>query len=454
MRVTIFGAGYVGLVAGACFAKVGHHVALVEADPKKIEMLNNGESIIFEPGLEAYIREGNRTGCLRYTSNAAEACRDAQAIGIAVGTPPKSDGSCDLSFTWNVVETIAENLPPECVVFTKSTVPVGTGQEIIRRIRSKANTRFSYASNPEFLKEGTAINDFMVPERVVLGVTDKYSEDLMTQLYTPFVKKDGRIIVTDVVSAEIAKYACNAMLATRISFMNELARLSDATGGNIESVRKIMGTDSRIGSGFLYSSIGYGGSCFPKDVQAIVKTGQSYGIDLKVARSAHEANDAQIDYFFGKIVDCYEGNVEGKHFAVWGLAFKANTDDVRESQAIKLIHRLLEAGAVVSVFDPEANETAKKELGDRVLYGNSPYDIVHKRDALIIATEWPVFHSPDFERLASELRDGLIVDGRNLFNPASVVNHGLHYVSIGRPDALLKSHVAIMPQQAPRLKIA
>lgn len=436
MRVAIFGAGYVGLVAGACLAKIGHQVTMVENDPEKIERLENGESIIFEPGLEEYIRDGNKSGCLSYTSDASAACRNAQAIGIAVGTPPKEDGSCNLEFIWKVAETIARNLSNGCVVFTKSTVPVGTGNEIVRIIRSLTDRKFSYASNPEFLKEGAAIKDFMFPERVVIGAADEHSKKVMSALYEPFFKKNGRIIVTDVVSAEIAKYACNAMLATRISFMNELARLSDAVGGDIESVRQVMGTDSRIGNSFLYPSIGYGGSCFPKDVQALVSTARSYDLDLKVARSAHEANDLQVDYFFQKIAGHYRGNLAGKCFALWGLAFKANTDDVRESQSIKLIRRLLDAGARVSAFDPEAVETTKKEIGDAIEYGSNLYDVLENRDALIVATEWHLFRNLDFDRLASMLREKIIFDGRNLFRPETVTENGFCYISIGRPVAL------------------
>ncbi len=432
MRVTIAGAGYVGLVAGACYSSTGNHVTMVDPDTRKIETLKNGGIPIYEPGLEDLLAENTAAGRIAFSCDYGSAA-EADVIGIAVGTPSREDGSADLSFMEEAARQIGRAIRDYTVIVTKSTVPVGTHRRITDIIRGETDCAFDYVSNPEFLKEGSAVNDFLYPQRVVIGTDSETARDTMTHLYGPFMRRGQRILFMDPASAEMTKYACNAMLAVRISFMNEMARLADATGADIQQVRMGMGSDSRIGQAFLFPGIGFGGSCFPKDVRALIHTAEQASTDMGIVRAARAANDLQPDYFFQKISRYFDGDLAGTRIAVWGLAFKPNTDDMREAPSLKLIDRLHSAGAEVAAYDPQAADRARQVAGDAIAVADDPYAILAGADGLAICTEWMEFRTPDFKRIAAELKRPVIFDGRNLYDPKHVAVRGIDYICIGRP---------------------
>jgi UDPglucose 6-dehydrogenase len=436
MRIVVVGSGYVGLVTGACFAESGVTVTCVDNNPLKIEQLNNGEIPIYEPGLEIIVRRNVEKRRLRFTTNLKEGIKDCEVIFIAVGTPPDEDGSADLSHVLNVAREIGRLIENHVVVATKSTVPVGTAEKIRAEIMQELEKRnadipFDMASNPEFLKEGAAIDDFLKPERIVIGTDNERTATIMKRLYMPFVLNNHPILFMDIPSAEITKYAANAMLATRISFINEIANLCDLLGADINQVRKGIGSDSRIGSKFLYPGTGYGGSCFPKDVKALIKTAHESGYELKVAQAVEEANEYQKNVIFIKMSAFFNG-LNGKTIAIWGLSFKPKTDDIREASSLSLINKLLDAGAVVKAYDPVAMDEVKKVLGDKVIYATDPYEAVRDADALALVTEWSEFHLPDFQRMTELMKEKVVFDGRNIYDPLELRKMGFTYFGIGR----------------------
>lgn len=439
MKITVIGSGYVGLVSGACLADSGNDVLCLDLDERKISMLREGRVPIFEPGLEAMIRRNVQAGRIRFTTDIAESVNHGQVQFIAVGTPPGEDGSADLSYVVAAARNIGRHLTQYCVVVDKSTVPVGTADKVRAAIAEELARRgvkqeFSVVSNPEFLKEGAAIEDFQKPDRIVVGSDDERATAVMRELYLPFQRNHERMIVMDVRSAELTKYAANAMLATRISFMNELANLAERLGADIELVRKGIGSDPRIGYHFLYAGTGYGGSCFPKDVKALQRTGDEAGVDLRILRAVEEANEAQKSRLLEKIDARFGAAVKGMRFAVWGLAFKPNTDDMREAPSRVIIDGLLERGATVVAYDPVATEEAKHALGERsgLDYATSPMAAVDGADCLVIVTEWKEFRSPDFDGLRAKLKHPVVFDGRNMYEPSIMKAHGLEYYAIGR----------------------
>lgn len=437
MKVTIYGSGYVGLVTGACLAQVGNHVMCVDIDPAKIEGLKQGQIPIYEPGLEDMVLDNIRAGRLTFTLDPAEGVRHGLFQFIAVGTPPDEDGSADLSHVLTVARSIAENLSEYRIVVNKSTVPVGTAdrvRETIQKVLAERGTggEFDVVSNPEFLKEGAAIEDFMKPDRVVVGTDNPRTAELMRALYAPFNRSHDRVLCMDVRSAELTKYAANAMLATKISFMNDIANLCEKLGVDIGQVRQGIGSDSRIGYSFIFPGAGYGGSCFPKDVQALVRTAGANGYKLEILEAVEAVNYRQKQVLFKKLQKRFADGFKGKTIAVWGLAFKPNTDDMREAPAIVLIEALLEAGAKVVAYDPEAMKEAHKHFGDRISYGKKAYDVVEGADALAIVTEWNEFRRPDLERIKGLLKNPIIIDGRNLFEPKKMKALGFDYEGIGR----------------------
>ena len=439
MKITVVGTGYVGLVSGTCLAEVGNDVLCLDVDPNKIRILQEGGIPIFEPGLEDMVRRNVAAGRLKFTTDVAEAVEFGAIQFIAVGTPPDEDGSADLQYVLAAARNIGRLMTEYKVVVDKSTVPVGTGAKVKAAIADELSKRgadlaFSVVSNPEFLKEGAAIEDFMRPDRIVVGAEDEQAIQLMRSLYAPFQRNHERLIITDVKSAELTKYAANAMLATRISFMNELANLAEALGADIEMVRQGIGSDPRIGYHFLYPGCGYGGSCFPKDVKALIKTAEDdAGIRLKVLNAVEEANEIQKHVLTSKLKARF-GDLKGKHFALWGLAFKPNTDDMREAPSRELIADLFEAGATVTAYDPVAMHETQRIYGDdaRISYADNPMAALDNADALVIVTEWKEFRSPDFEAIKSALKSPLIFDGRNLYDPKFVRGCGVEYFAIGR----------------------
>lgn len=441
MKVTVVGTGYVGLVSGTCLAEVGNDVLCLDLDPNKIKILHEGGIPIFEPGLQDMVARNVAAGRLRFTTDIAEAVGHGTIQFIAVGTPPDEDGSADLQYVLSAARNIGKHMTDYKVVVDKSTVPVGTADKVRAALQDElkkrgVDTAFSVVSNPEFLKEGAAVEDFMRPDRIVVGADDEKAIQLMRALYAPFQRNHERLIVMDVRSAELTKYAANAMLATRISFMNELANLAEKLGADIESVRQGIGSDPRIGYHFLYPGCGYGGSCFPKDVKALIKTAKDDGgIDLKVLNAVEEANEAQKHVLTAKIKARFGENLKGRHFALWGLAFKPNTDDMREAPSRELIADLFDAGATLTAFDPVAmHETQRIFEGEsRIRYAESPMQALEGADALVIVTEWKVFRSPDFQAIKQSLKTPLIFDGRNLYDPHVVRESGLEYCPIGRP---------------------
>ena len=441
MRIAVVGSGYVGLVAAACFAETGIDVYCVDIDEKKIEGLKNGIIPIYEPGLEPLVVRNVEDGRLQFTTDIAHAVREADIIFIAVGTPPDEDGSADLRHVLDVAASIGDNMNGEKVVITKSTVPVGTASRVRAEIEKRTKHPVHVCSNPEFLKEGAAIDDFMKPDRVVIGAESEYAKQMLNDLYSPFVRTGKPIIFMDVASAEITKYAANAMLATRISFMNMIASLCDKVGADVDMVRKGIGSDSRIGSSFLFAGCGYGGSCFPKDVKALIQTLNQKDVNSSILQSVEEVNAEQKELLLDRVVDLFGADLSGKAFAVWGLSFKPETDDMREAPALVVIDGLLKRGAAVKVHDPEAMGVARAHFGDRVTYCDDNYEALQNCDALLILTEWRMYRRPDFERMVALLRRPIILDGRNLFEPAKLGEIGIQYISIGRPATEARSKV-------------
>ena len=439
MKVTVIGSGYVGLVSGACLADTGNDVLCLDLDERKIAMLEAGRIPIYEPGLEAMVKRNVEAGRLRFTTDIAKSVAHGNIQFIAVGTPPGEDGSADLSHVTAAARNIGRHLDHYCVVVDKSTVPVGTADRVREAIADELAKRgssqeFAVVSNPEFLKEGAAIEDFLKPDRIVVGSDDDRATQLMRQLYQPFQRNHERMIVMDVRSAELTKYAANAMLATRISFMNELANLAERVGADIERVRQGIGADPRIGYHFLYAGTGYGGSCFPKDVKALLRTGEDAGLSLRILRAVEDANEAQKSVLLEKLDRRYGADVRGMKIAMWGLAFKPNTDDMREAPSRVIIEGLLDRGATVVAYDPVAEEEAQRHIGERagLAYAPSPMAALADADILLIVTEWKEFRSPDFEAIAARLARKAIFDGRNMYEPSIVRECGLEYHGIGR----------------------
>ncbi|MEI2415942.1 UDP-glucose/GDP-mannose dehydrogenase family protein [Orrella sp. JC864] len=438
MKISVVGTGYVGLVTGACLAEMGNNVVCLDLDAAKIEKLKNGEIPIYEPGLEAIVQRNLKAGRLRFTTDIDESVAYSTVQFIAVGTPPDEDGSADLKYVLAAARNIAERMTDYKVVIDKSTVPVGTArkvdEEIARTLAARgADLSYSVISNPEFLKEGAAVEDFMRPDRIIIGADDEPSRSLMRDLYAPFVRNHDRLIMMDVASAELTKYAANAMLATRISFMNDLALFAEKVGADIESVRVGIGSDARIGFSFLYSGCGYGGSCFPKDVKALIHSGHEVGHKLRILEAVEQVNDDQKRLLGRRAIAKFGEDLSGKHFALWGLAFKPNTDDMREAPSRELIEELLARGATVRAYDPIAMEEAHRLFGKRISYADSALQACQDADALFIVTEWKEFRSPDFDALSRQMKAKVIFDGRNLYPPSDMADMGWEYLSIGRP---------------------
>jgi UDPglucose 6-dehydrogenase len=433
MKIAVIGTGYVGLVVGTCFSETGNRVTCVDVDEEKIRLLKKGKIPIYEPGLEELIERNAEEGRLHFSTDVGEAIRDAVVCFIAVGTPPDEDGSADLKYVLAVARAIGENLNGYKVVVTKSTVPVGTNKKVRDAVRSVAgpDAAIDVVSNPEFLKEGAAIDDFMKPDRVVIGTDSERAKEIMLDLYSPFVRTGKPILVMDPASAEMTKYAANSMLATRISFMNEMARICELVGADINHVRKGIGTDQRIGFPFLFAGAGYGGSCFPKDVRALVRTATEHGYTPKIVTAVEDVNDDQKHVLFRKIRSHFGEDLEGKHFALWGLAFKPKTDDMREAPALVLIDALLDAGATVRAFDPEAMDEARRRLGDRIDFAESAMEALEGADALVLVTEWSEFRHVDPDEIRARLRDPVLFDGRNIFDPERMREVGFRYFGIG-----------------------
>ncbi len=433
MNIAVVGTGYVGLVTGTCFSETGNHVTCVDIDEKKVERLRNGEIPIYEPGLDVLFERNTRQGRLEFTTNLAEAVKDAEIIFLALPTPPGEDGSADLSYILGVAAELSEIITDYKVIVDKSTVPVGTSERVHEILAKKLSEElFDVVSNPEFLREGVAVEDFMKPDRVVIGTSSKRAERVMHQLYDPFVRQGNPIIFMDERSAEMTKYAANSYLATRISFMNEIANLCELVGANVDMVRKGMGSDTRIGKRFLFPGVGYGGSCFPKDVQALAKTANQYQYEFKILNSVMNVNDTQRSVLAKKIRKHFGDNLQDKTIAMWGLAFKPNTDDIREAPALYIIRELLEAGAKVKAFDPEAMDNIRNLFGDQIQLAEDQYEALIDADALAIVTEWSVFRTPSFKVMRELLKAPVIFDGRNLYELEYMQSEGFYYESIGR----------------------
>jgi UDPglucose 6-dehydrogenase len=434
MKVAVVGTGYVGLVAGTCFAQTGNNVICVDVDEEKIEKLKQGEIPIYEPGLEEMVKQNYKEERLGFTTDIAEAVRESLVIFIAVGTPPGEDGSADLQYVLAAARSIGKAANGYKIIVDKSTVPVGTARKVAAVLAEESSYEFDVVSNPEFLKEGAAIDDFMKPDRVVIGTSDPRVAEIMKELYSPFVRSGKPILIMDIASAEMTKYAANAMLATRISFMNEIANLCERVGADVAKVRDGIGTDSRIGRPFLFSGCGYGGSCFPKDTRAIISTADEVGYDFKIVKAVEDVNARQKEMLFLKIDKVFDSDLKGKKIAVWGLSFKPRTDDMREAPAIVLINALLESGATVAATDPEAFDEAKKVFGDRITYHDNMYDTLPDADALVLVTEWGQFQNPDFDKIKSLMKQPVIFDGRNIYSARSMQIYGFRYYPIGRPS--------------------
>lgn len=439
MKITVIGSGYVGLVSGACLAELGNDVLCLDVDPRKIAILQAGGVPIYEPGLEDVIKSNVAAGRLRFTTDVAESAAHGLVQMIAVGTPSGEDGSADLQYVIAAARAIGRAMTEYKVIVDKSTVPVGTAEKVKQAVQEELDRRgvrtpFSVVSNPEFLKEGSAIDDFNRPDRIVIGAEDEQAIKVMRDMYAPFQRNHDRLMVMDIKSAELTKYAANAMLATRISFMNELANLAERVGADIEHVRKGIGSDQRIGYHFLYAGCGYGGSCFPKDIRALQRTGKEYGLPLKILHAVEEVNHTQKNVLLQKITKRFGNDLKGKHFALWGLAFKPGTDDMREATSRVVMEGLWARGATVTAFDPVAMKEARHIYGERadLTYADNPKDALQDADALIIVTEWKAFKSPDFNVIKARLKQPVIFDGRNLFEPASVAALGIEYHGIGR----------------------
>lgn len=435
MKIAVVGTGYVGLVTGTCFAETGNQVTCIEINHEKLQKLQNGEVPIFEPDLDTLFERNTNQGRLKFTNSLSEGIKDARVIFLALPTPSDEDGSADLKYILGVAEQLGPLLSHYTVVINKSTVPVGTADKVREKISANCQVEFDIVSNPEFLREGVAVDDFLRPERVVIGTRSEKARKTMEELYEPFVRQGNPILFMDERSAEVTKYAANAFLATKISFMNEIANLCELVGADVDNVRKGIGTDSRIGKRFLFAGVGYGGSCFPKDVKALYHTSKENDYDFKILKSVMDVNQKQREFFFYRISNYFNGNLVGKTVAIWGLAFKPNTDDVREAPAIYLAEELVKAGAKVQVYDPEAMNTARVLLGDKVTYAANEYDALNNADCLAIVTEWNEFRSPDFDRISSTLKNKLIFDGRNLYHTGQMLELGYNYYSIGRQKA-------------------
>ncbi|GEP96086.1 UDP-glucose dehydrogenase family protein [Chitinophaga cymbidii] len=437
MKITVVGTGYVGLVTGTCFAETGNDVTCVDIDVNKVSKLSAGQITIYEPGLEKLFERNLKEERLHFTTNLAEGIQDAQVIFLALPTPPGEDGSADLSYILKVADQLGVLLKDYKVIVDKSTVPVGTADKVHAAIAKNAKVEFDVVSNPEFLREGVAVEDFMKPDRVVIGTSSERARKVMGDLYAPFVRQGNPIIYMDEKSAELTKYAANSFLATKISFMNEIAILCEKLGADVDMVRRGIGSDDRIGKRFLFPGIGYGGSCFPKDVQALVKSSQEVQYAFRILDAVMDVNEKQKLFLLPKISNYYKGNLKGKHFALWGLAFKPNTDDIREAPALYIIDALVKEGATVSVFDPEAMPNVKGVIGEKVTYADNQYTALENADALIIATEWSVFRTPDFDKITSSLKEKVVFDGRNLFDVPRMQELGFFYESVGRKPSTI-----------------
>lgn len=442
MKIAVVGTGYVGLVTGTCFAETGNDVTCIDINEKKIQQLEKGILPIFEPGLDLIFERNINEGRLVFTTNLKDGIADAEVIFLALPTPPGEDGSADLSYILNCSAQIGPLLKDYTVIIDKSTVPVGTAERVRKAIANTTSVAFDVVSNPEFLREGVAVDDFMKPDRVVIGTSSTRAKEVMERLYAPFVRQGNPIIFMDEKSAELTKYAANAFLAMKISFMNEMANLAEIVGANVDKVRMGIGSDSRIGKRFLFSGIGYGGSCFPKDVMALAKTAEENNYDFKILKAVMDVNTVQKTIMIPRIKNYFDGNLKGKHFAMWGLAFKPNTDDIREAPSLYMIEALLAEGATVTAYDPEAIENVEAKLGNKIKYADNAYEALHNADALLIVTEWSEFRSPDFKKVENYLNDKVIFDGRNLFEPEQMKEMGFHYESIGRETVSAKSAVA------------
>ncbi len=432
MKIAVVGTGYVGLVTGTCFAETGNTVTCVDIDQEKVKKLQNGKITIYEPGLEQLFERNIKQGRLFFTTNLAEGIKDAKIIFLALPTPPGEDGSADLKYILKVASDLGPLLSDYTVIIDKSTVPVGTADKVREKIAANAKVDFDVVSNPEFLREGVAVEDFMKPDRVVIGTTSARARKIMEALYAPYVRQGNPIIFMDERSAELTKYAANSFLATKITFMNEIANLCELVGADVDAVRKGVGTDSRIGKRFLFPGIGYGGSCFPKDVQALAKSASDVQYDFRILNAVMDVNADQKTKLIQKIKDYFKGNLKGKTIAFWGLSFKPHTDDIREAPSLYNIEELLNEGVTVKAHDPEAIENVKKILGDKVQYFATPYEAAEGADAVFIATEWPEFRTPDFEKLSRVLKGKVIFDGRNLYDLPNMKEQGYTYYSIGR----------------------
>jgi UDPglucose 6-dehydrogenase len=433
MKITVVGTGYVGLVTGTCLAETGNHVCCVDIDQRKVEKLRNGIMPIYEPGLEKLFERNLKEDRLSFTTSLQEGVDHGEIIFLALPTPPGEDGSADLKYVLGVAENIGKILTEYKVIIDKSTVPVGTAEKVQAAVAKNYDGEFDVVSNPEFLREGVAVEDFMKPDRIVIGTTSERAQKLLTELYAPYVRQGNPIIFMDERSAELTKYAANAFLATKISFMNEVAQLCERLGADVDMVRRGIGSDDRIGKRFLFPGIGYGGSCFPKDVQALVFSANEVKYEFQILNAVTEVNKRQKVHLVNKIKRYYNNDLTGKHFAIWGLAFKPNTDDIREAPALEIITALLEAGATVAAFDPEAMNNVKNIVGDKIVFAETQYDCLQNADALIIATEWNEFRTPDFDKILETMKDTVVFDGRNLFDIEQMEKKGFHYESIGRP---------------------
>lgn len=436
MNIAIVGTGYVGLVSGTCFAEMGIDVTCVDIDQHKIDRLQHGEIPIYEPGLEDMVKRNVEAGRLHFTTDLASCLNNVEVVFSAVGTPPDEDGSADLKYVLAVAKTFGQHIKKYTILVTKSTVPVGTAKKVKAAIQAELDKRgekieFDVASNPEFLKEGAAVKDFMTPDRVVVGTESARARKIMSRLYKPFMLSGERIIFTDISSAEMIKYAANSMLATRISFMNDIANLCELVGADVNMVRKGIGSDTRIGKKFLYAGCGYGGSCFPKDVKALIKTAEQNGYEMKVLKAVEEVNENQKSILFEKLLKHYGGELNGKTIALWGLAFKPETDDLREAPALVLIDKLIAAGCTVKAYDPIAMEECRHRIGDKVVYCKDMYDAAVDAEALMLVTEWKEFRMPSFAVLKKTMKNRVIIDGRNIYDKAEVAEHGFAYYKIG-----------------------
>ena len=433
MNIAVVGTGYVGLVSGTCFAETGNNVVCVDIDPEKVTKLTTGSITIYEPGLEKIFLRNLKEGRLKFTTNLSEGIKSADVIFLALPTPPGEDGSADLKYVLGVANELGKILTGYKVIVNKSTVPVGTAEKVRNAILANYNGEFDVISNPEFLREGVAVDDFMKPDRVVIGTLSERARSLMSKLYSPYVRQGNPIIFMDEKSAELTKYAANSFLATKISFINEIAQLCERVGADVDMVRRGIGSDERVGKRFLFPGIGYGGSCFPKDVKALIKSAGDVDYDFKILKSVEDVNELQQLHLLPKVKAFFANDLKGKHFALWGLAFKPNTDDIREAPALYLIKELIAEGATVAVYDPEAMDNVKQIFGNTIIFADNQYAALKGADALIIATEWSEFRTPDFSKIENELSSKAIFDGRNVFDVQQMKELGYHYESIGRP---------------------